>query len=110
MAALETPLAATRSAAAWRRLRLVAAFAAVYLLWGSTYLAVALAVRTIPPFLMMGLRSVVAGGVLLVVATLSGAVPRTPRAWGIAGLSGTLLFVGCHGLLAVAQRHVPSGL
>ena len=104
------PPSMARRSGRWTRLRLMAAFAAVYLLWGSTYLAVALAVRTIPPFLMMGMRSVIAGGVLLALAGVAGSIPRSLGAWRAAAISGALLFVGCHGLLAVAQRHVPSGL
>src|SRR4051794_39530983 len=93
-----------------RRSRLLLAFAAVYILWGSTYLAVALAVQSMPPFLLMGIRSVAAGAILLSVAQLRN--PRRPsaRAWAAAAASGILLFVGCHGALAYAQERVPSGL
>jgi drug/metabolite transporter (DMT)-like permease len=107
--ARDRPVSALRSVR-WKRLQRIAAFAALYLIWGSTYLAVALAVRTIPPFLMMGVRSVAAGLVLLALAEIAGSVPRSRRAWRAAALSGALLFLGCHGLLALAQRYVPSGL
>jgi drug/metabolite transporter (DMT)-like permease len=89
---------------------LLAAFAAVYILWGSTYLAIALAVRSIPPFLMIGLRSVAAGAILLGLAQVRN--PGLPRArvWASAAASGILLFGGCHGTLAYAEEYVPSGL
>ncbi|TWB88084.1 drug/metabolite transporter (DMT)-like permease [Bradyrhizobium macuxiense] len=92
-----------------KRLLMVGAFGAIYLLWGSTYLAIALGLKTIPPFLLMGLRSL-GGGVILIA--LNGAevmhVPR--RNWLTASLCGVLFFVGCHGVLAHAQQSVPSGI
>jgi drug/metabolite transporter (DMT)-like permease len=64
--------------------QLLAAFAAVYVLWGSTYLAVAFAVQSIPPFLMIGVRSLVAGATLFGLAQVR--EPRLPsaRAWASA--------------------------
>jgi drug/metabolite transporter (DMT)-like permease len=87
-----------------------AAFAIVYIVWGSTYLAVALAVQSIPPFLLIGIRSLAAGAILFAVAQVQN--PRWPsaRAWALAAASGILLFGGCHGALAYAQETVPSGL
>jgi drug/metabolite transporter (DMT)-like permease len=86
-----------------------AAFAVIYLVWGGTYLAVALALGSIPPFLLMGSRSVVAGALLLAAAWFSGRTVK--RATSLrAALCGVLLFVGCHGTLAYAQQRVPSGL
>lgn len=89
---------------------LLAAFAAVYILWGSTYLAVALAVQSIPPFLLIGVRSAVAGAVLLGLAQVRHPGLPSARAWASAAASGILLFGGCHGTLAYAQEYVPSGL
>ncbi|HEY6259714.1 MAG TPA: EamA family transporter [Xanthobacteraceae bacterium] len=92
------------------RARLIAAFAAIYLIWGSTFLALALGLETIPPLLLMGLRSVAAGVILLAIekARRPGFPPG--RGWISAAGSGVLLFVGCHGTLAYAQQYVPSGL
>jgi len=86
-----------------------AAFAVIYLVWGGTYLAVALALHSIPPFLLMGSRSVVGGGLLLAAAWFGS---RTVDAgtWVRAAICGLLLFVGCHGILAYAQQRVSSGL
>jgi drug/metabolite transporter (DMT)-like permease len=50
--------------------KVFAAFAAVYLIWGSTYLAIRYAIETVPPFLMMGIRSIVAGSILLLWSKL----------------------------------------
>ena len=93
-----------------RRVRLLAAFAAVYVLWGSTYLAIALRLRSIPPLLLMGARSVIGGAILLGAVALSGSGPPRQDAWLPALAGGLLLFVGCHGTLAYVQRQVPSGV
>ena len=90
--------------------RLVAAFAAIYLLWGGTYLAIAIGLQSIPPFILMGARAGLAGLLLLAVARVRGSGPPASGAWLPAFVGGTLLFGGCHGALAYAQRHVPSGL
>jgi drug/metabolite transporter (DMT)-like permease len=90
--------------------QLAAAFAAIYLLWGGTYLAIALGLQSIPPFLLVGSRSILAGAVLFAFSQLWGLVVRPWRDWLHAAISGVLLFVGCHGALAYAQRFVPSGL
>jgi drug/metabolite transporter (DMT)-like permease len=91
------------------RLHLAGAFGAIYLLWGGTYLAIALGLQSIPPFLLIGARSILGGAVLLALSGLRPLV-RSWEDWRHATLSGMLLFVGCHGTLAYAQRYVPSGL
>lgn len=92
------------------QIAIVAAFAAIYVLWGSTYLAVALALQSMPPFLLMSTRSVIGGAILLAFATLAGSSVKNSRAWAFAAACGLLFFVGCHGVLAYAQQRVPSGL
>ena len=92
------------------RLRLVAAFAAVYLIWGSTYLAIRYAVATIPPYLMAGARFGSAGVILLGLSRVRGAAWPTARQWGVAWISGTLLLAGGIGSVSWAEQHVPSGL
>jgi drug/metabolite transporter (DMT)-like permease len=92
------------------RISIVAAFAAIYVLWGSTYLAVALALQSMPPFLLMSTRSVIGGAVLLAIAKLTGNPTGGWRAVALAIPCGVLFFVGCHGVLAYAQQRVPSGL
>jgi len=92
-----------------RRFLVIAAFAAIYLLWGSTYLAITLGLKSIPPFLLMALRSFCGGIVLLAMSGRQiASVPL--RAWAGASLCGLMFFVGCHGVLAFAQQSVPSGV
>jgi drug/metabolite transporter (DMT)-like permease len=77
----------------------VSAFAAIYFLYGGTYLAIALGLRSIPPFLLMGGRSILGGSVLLLLSRIHGSRIRAPEDWLHAAISGMLLFVGCHGAL-----------
>lgn len=92
------------------RLAIAAGFAAIYLIWGSTYLATTVAVETLPPFLMMGVRSLVGGAILYAAARVAGAARPTAAHWRGAAATGALFFVGCHGLMAYAQQRVPSGV
>ena len=82
------------------------AFAVVYILWGSTYLAIAVAVQSIPPFLLIGVRSLAAGAILLGFAELRNPGMPPARAWASAAASGVLLFGGCHATLAYAEKYV----
>jgi drug/metabolite transporter (DMT)-like permease len=90
-------------------LRLVLALTAIYLIWGSTYLGIQIAIKTLPLFLMAGLRFLVAGAILYAIAR-----PRTQRPtlsqWRVAALVGSLLLLGGNGLVCFAQQKVPSGL
>jgi len=92
------------------RTQLIAGFAAIYLIWGSTYLGIRYAVETIPPFLMMGVRHLTAGLVVFAYARMRGAATPQLRHWGWALGAGVLLFLGGHGVLAWAEQKVPSGL
>ncbi len=92
------------------RAKLFGAFFLIYVVWGSNFLAIRYAVETIPPFLLMGVRSLLAGVCLFAWARLRGAKRPTPQHWRAAAAAGTLLFLGCHGLLAWAQLRVPSGV
>jgi drug/metabolite transporter (DMT)-like permease len=92
------------------RLAIAAGFAVIYAIWSSTYLATALAVETLPPFLMMGARSLTGGAILYGAARLIGAPAPTRAHWWSALIVGALYFVGCHGLMAHAQQSVPSGI
>ena len=93
------------------RVRLIAAFAAVYLVWGSTYLAIRFAVETLPPLLMAGARFGIAG-VLLLAWSLARQRARwpTPTDWRTGLIGGTLLLVGGNGLVVWAEQRVPSGI
>ncbi len=92
------------------RLKALAAFAAVYLIWGSTYLAIRFAIETLPGFSMAGIRFVVAGAVLVAAAAISGAGRPTARHWANAALIGFLLLVCGNGSVVWAEQRVPSGL
>jgi drug/metabolite transporter (DMT)-like permease len=86
-----------------------AAYAAIYLIWGSTYLAISLAVDSIPPLLMMGLRCSAAGVLLLAWSALRGE-RAAARHWGHAALAGALMFAGSYGALAWAEQRIASGI
>lgn len=93
------------------RARLIAAFAAVYIVWGSTYLAIRFAVETLPPLLMAGARFALAGGIVLLWSRLrSGEQAPTSRDWRTGLVSGSLLLVGGNGLVVWAEQRVPSGI
>lgn len=84
--------------------------AALYLIWGSTYLAVSIALETLPPFLLAGVRFVTAGALLYGVLRLRGVPRPTLRQWGAAARVGVLLLVLGNGLVVVAQQWVSSGV
>ncbi len=90
---------------------LVAAFAAVYVFWGSTYLAIKYAIETLPPFLMAGSRFLFAGSILLLWGRLSKDYERPTLAhWRTSLIVGTLLLLGGNGAVVLAQHYIPSSL
>jgi drug/metabolite transporter (DMT)-like permease len=90
-------------------IKLGLAFAAIYLVWGSTYLAIRYAVETIPPLVTAGIRHTIAGGVLLAWACLRGYRPKREH-WVAGAVIGALFFLIGHGTLHWAEQHVASGL
>ncbi len=88
---------------------LVLAFALLYLTWGSTYLAIAVALHGGPPLAMAALRMLIAGAILHAVQRLRGEAAVTPRQWLAAALVGGLLMVLGNGLLWLVEARVPSG-
>jgi len=88
----------------------VLALLAVYVVWGSTYLAIRIALEGFPPFLMAGLRFLLAGGVLYLVLRLRGAPAPRRQQWGSAALVGGLLLLGGNGGVVMAEQWVASGL
>ncbi len=92
------------------RPRLLAAFAAVYLTWGSTYLAIRFAVETLPPLLMVGTRFLVAGAVLLLWARWRERRWPSAQDWKRSAVSGTLLLACGNGAVVWAEQRVPSGI
>jgi drug/metabolite transporter (DMT)-like permease len=90
--------------------QIIAAFASIYLVWGSTYLAIRYAVETMPPFVMGGTRFLISGILLYVWARSRGA-PRPKRLqWRNATIAGAFLLLGGNGGVVWAQQTVPSGL
>jgi drug/metabolite transporter (DMT)-like permease len=95
--------------------RVILAFAVVYLVWGSTYLAIRYAVESIPPLLMAGTRFLVAGGVLYAWQTArasrrSDAARPTRAHWKAAAVTGLFLIAASYGLVSWAELTVPSGI
>jgi drug/metabolite transporter (DMT)-like permease len=103
--------AITKSNIERRTVIMIAAFAAVYLIWGSTYLAMKYAIETLPSFLMAGTRFFAAGSVLFLWARLSPDYER-PRLvhWRTSLIVGGLLLLGGNGGVVIAQHYLPSSL
>jgi drug/metabolite transporter (DMT)-like permease len=90
--------------------KLITAFAAVYLIWGSTYLAIRFAIETIPPHLMAAARFLVAGAILYAWSRWRGAPAPTLRNWRASAIVGGFLLLGGNGAVVWAETRVPSGL
>ena len=93
-----------------QRWQIVTAFLAIYLLWGSTYFGIRLAVETIPPFFMAGTRAVVAGALLYAWVRWRGAASPERFHWRAAAIAGGFLLLGGNGLVSWAEQRVPSGI
>lgn len=90
---------------------MITAFAAVYLIWGSTYLAIRFTIETLPPFLSAGLRFLLAGLVLYAFARFKKKEPAPMKKhWRPAFVTGGFLLLGGNGCVVWAERYVPSGL
>jgi len=92
------------------RALVLVAFATVYLVWGSTYFAIRVAIDTLPPLLMAGVRFLVAGGALFLWLWLRGVAWPEKIHWRNAFVSGVLLLVCGNGMVVWAEQTVPSGL
>ena len=93
-----------------RKIEIVLAYGAIYVIWGSTYLAILFAIATIPPFLMAGSRFLAAGTLLLLWMRLKGAPAPSASQWRSASIVGFLLLAVGNGALSWAEQHVPSGV
>ena len=94
-----------------RPAKLALAFGCIYVVWGSTYLAIRFAVETIPPFAMAGIRFLLAGGILYAWLAIRGHARRATAAqWRAAAISGGLFFLGGNGGVCWAEQRVPSGI
>jgi len=92
------------------KLAILSAFAALYLIWGSTYLGIRFAIETIPPLLMAGTRFLLAGLILYAIARGQGAPKGSPANWRTALIIGACLLLGGNGGVTLAEQYVSSGL
>ena len=92
---------------AWKTLL---AFAIIYIVWGTTYLAIRIGVREVPPFLLAAVRFLIAGSILYAWTIARGERTPTARQWAAASSIAILIFVLDYGLLFWAERRVPSGI
>ncbi len=93
-----------------RRLHFVLALGAVYLIWGSTYLAIRFAIETLPPFAMAAVRFLIAGALLYAFSLARGEKNPPLRSWGAALAVGALLLVGGNGGVVWAEQRIDSGV
>ena len=92
------------------RLRLVLAFFAIYVLWGSTYLAIRVTVETVPPLFAAGVRFTIAGSALFAWARLRGAPGPSRHEWRNVTILGALMFLVTYSVLFWAEQSIPSGI
>jgi drug/metabolite transporter (DMT)-like permease len=92
------------------RSKIVAAFAAIYLIWGSTYLGIRFAIETIPPFLMGGVRFTIAGIALYIWSRARAREKPAPIHWRNTAIIGACLILGGNGAVMWAEQFVPSGM
>lgn len=90
--------------------RIAAAFLAIYIIWGSTYLAIRFVIETIPPFFMAGTRFIIAGLILYAFARIRGSQQETRTHWRNALIISGLMLLGGHGAVIWAEQWIPSGL
>src|ERR1043166_2266929 len=96
--------------AATKRIWIIVAFAALYLIWGSTYLGILFAIQSIPPFLMAGARFFVAGAMMYAVARWQGGPRPTAVTWKNSLIIGACLLLGGNGAVTISEKWVPTGL
>jgi len=90
--------------------KILVAFAALYLIWGSTYLGIKVAIETIPPFMMATTRFLIAGLILYFLARMKGAVRPTAAQWIHSLVVGALLIAGGNGIVSFAEKWVDSSM
>lgn len=86
------------------------ALLALYVVWGSTYLGIKVAIETIPPFFQAGIRFFISGLILLIWQRAAGSEMPTRRQWISTAIIGILLLLGGNGLLSWAEQFIPSGI
>src|SRR3989441_1755262 len=92
------------------KIRVVIAFAALYLIWGSTYLGIRFAIETIPPFLMAGTRFLLAGLIMYAIAWSQGLGKSSWANWRTSLIIGACLLLGGNGGVAISEQYIDSGL
>src|SRR5262249_22712167 len=98
------------SMAAPKKTLVIIAFAALYLIWGSTYLGIRCSIETIPPFLMAGARFVLAGMIMYVIAWSQGIGKSSWANWRTSFIIGACLLLGGNGGVTISEQYIDSGL
>ena len=93
-----------------RKIQIVANFAALYVIWGSTYLGILFAIQSIPPFLMAGARFFIAGLIMFAIARTQGPLRSTWAEWRTALIVGALLLLGGNGGVTISEKFIETGL
>src|SRR6476620_1095718 len=98
------------SMAAPKKALVIISFAALYVIWGSTYLGIKFSIETIPPFLMAGARFVLAGMIMYAIAWLQGIGKSTWANWRTSFIIGACLLLGGNGGVTISEQYIDSGL
>src|SRR5881409_2600097 len=96
--------------AAPKRSLVIIAFAALYLIWGSTYLGIRFSIETIPPFLMAGARFVLAGLIMYAIAWSQGISKSNWANWRTSLIIGACLLLAGNGGVTISEKYIDSGL
>src|ERR671931_50974 len=96
--------------AAPKRIWILLAFAALYLIWGSTYLGILFAIQSIPPFLMAGARFFLAGLIMFAIARTQGPLRSTWAEWRTALIVGACLLLCGNGGVTISEKFIETGL
>jgi drug/metabolite transporter (DMT)-like permease len=96
--------------AAPTKIRIIIAFAALYLVWGSTYLGIRFAIESIPPFLMAGSRFLLAGMIMFAIAWSQGAWKSSWASWRVSLLVGACLLLAGNGGVTISEQYIDTGL
>src|SRR5881227_294683 len=96
--------------AAQKKIRVIIAFAALYLVWGSTYLGIRFAIETIPPFLMAGMRFLLAGVIMYVIAWSQGSHKSSWANWRTSLIIGACLLLAGNGGVTISEQYIDTGL
>ena len=96
--------------AAPTKVRIIIAFAALYLVWGSTYLGIRFAIESIPPFLMAGARFLLAGMIMFAIAWSQGAYKSSWATWRVSLVVGACLLLAGNGGVTISEQYIDTGL